>query len=101
MRWLGGSRRPKEFSKVWKNGSGLSYDEGMVSQAIQLKQPDRPTPEPEGDAPMAKFAVILPAAGQSARFKDKEKKPFAQLDGRAVWLRAAELFASRSDVGEC
>ncbi|HLN30375.1 MAG TPA: 2-C-methyl-D-erythritol 4-phosphate cytidylyltransferase [Gemmataceae bacterium] len=47
---------------------------------------------------MTKFAVILPAAGQSSRFRDKEKKPFATLDGRAVWLRAAELFVSRSDV---
>jgi 2-C-methyl-D-erythritol 4-phosphate cytidylyltransferase len=47
---------------------------------------------------MAKFAVILPAAGQSSRFKDKEKKPFATLDGRAVWLRTAELFVTRDDV---
>jgi 2-C-methyl-D-erythritol 4-phosphate cytidylyltransferase len=47
---------------------------------------------------MAKFAVILPAAGQSSRFKDKEKKPFATLDGRAVWLRSAELFVTRDDV---
>jgi 2-C-methyl-D-erythritol 4-phosphate cytidylyltransferase len=50
---------------------------------------------------MAKFAVILPAAGQSSRFRDKEKKPFANLDGRAVWLRAAELFVSRADVVQC
>lgn len=46
----------------------------------------------------AKFAVILPAAGQSSRFKDREKKPFATLDGRAVWLRCAELFVTRADV---
>jgi 2-C-methyl-D-erythritol 4-phosphate cytidylyltransferase len=50
---------------------------------------------------MARFAVILPAAGQSSRFKDKEKKPFAQLDGRAVWLRSAELFITRDDVCQC
>ncbi len=50
---------------------------------------------------MAKFSVILPAAGQSARFRDKEKKPFAQLDGRAVWLRSAELFVTRDDVCQC
>jgi 2-C-methyl-D-erythritol 4-phosphate cytidylyltransferase len=50
---------------------------------------------------MAKFAILLPAAGQSARFKDKEKKPFATLDGRAVWLRTAELFVNRSDVAQC
>jgi len=47
---------------------------------------------------MAKFAVILPAAGKSSRFRDKEKKPFALLDGRAVWLRSAELFITRPDV---
>lgn len=47
---------------------------------------------------MPKFAVILPAAGKSSRFGDKEKKPFATLDGRAVWLRAAELFVNRDDV---
>src|SRR5262249_24303831 len=45
-----------------------------------------------------KFAVILPAAGRSSRFRDKEKKPFAHLDGRAVWLRCAELFITREDV---
>lgn len=50
---------------------------------------------------MAKFAVILPAAGQSSRFRDKEKKPFALLDGRAVWLRSAELFITRPDVCQC
>jgi 2-C-methyl-D-erythritol 4-phosphate cytidylyltransferase len=50
---------------------------------------------------MAKFAVILPAAGQSSRFRDKEKKPFATLDGRAVWLRSAELFVTRADVSQC
>src|SRR5437763_7632435 len=47
---------------------------------------------------MAKFSVILLAAGRSSRFGDKEKKPFANLDGRAVWLRSAELFITRTDV---
>jgi 2-C-methyl-D-erythritol 4-phosphate cytidylyltransferase len=50
---------------------------------------------------MGQFAVILPAAGRSSRFKDKEKKPFATLDGRAVWLRSAELFITRPDVCQC
>lgn len=50
---------------------------------------------------MSQFAVILPAAGSSSRFKDKEKKPFTNLDGRAVWLRAAELFVARQDVIQC
>jgi len=45
-----------------------------------------------------RFAVILPAAGKSSRFRAKEKKVFANLDGRAVWLRSAELFVNRKDV---
>lgn len=48
---------------------------------------------------MAKFAVILAAAGKSSRFgNSKTKKQFADLDGRAVWLRSAELFVNRDDV---
>ena len=48
---------------------------------------------------MATFAVILPAAGKSSRFHDKNyKKPFAPLDNRAVWLYAAEKFLNRPDV---
>src|ERR1043165_8746298 len=47
---------------------------------------------------MSKFAVVLPAAGQSSRFRDKEKKPFVNLDGRPVALRTIELFATRDDV---
>ncbi len=48
---------------------------------------------------MAKFAVILPAAGKSSRFKDKHyKKPFASLAGRAVWLHSAEKFLDRDDT---
>jgi 2-C-methyl-D-erythritol 4-phosphate cytidylyltransferase len=57
---------------------------------------------------MPRFAVILPAAGKSSRFRDKEsrfrdkeKKVFASLDGRAVWLRSAELFVNRDDVAQC
>jgi 2-C-methyl-D-erythritol 4-phosphate cytidylyltransferase len=47
---------------------------------------------------MARVAVILPAAGKSSRFRDKDKKVFATIDGRAVWLRAAEAFVNRNDV---
>jgi 2-C-methyl-D-erythritol 4-phosphate cytidylyltransferase len=50
---------------------------------------------------MARFSVILPAAGRSSRFKDKEKKPFVNLDGRPVWLRTVELFVTRPDVVHC
>ena len=48
---------------------------------------------------MAKFAVILPAAGKSSRFKNPQyKKPFIPLGDRALWLHAAERFINRSDV---
>jgi 2-C-methyl-D-erythritol 4-phosphate cytidylyltransferase len=48
---------------------------------------------------VAKFAVILPAAGRSSRFRDQSyKKPFAPLANKAVWLHSAERFLNRSDV---
>ncbi|MDD3587000.1 MAG: IspD/TarI family cytidylyltransferase [Thermoguttaceae bacterium] len=56
---------------------------------------------------MKSFAVILVAAGQSSRFHAArgglersltDKKPFALLKGRAVWLHAAQKFAHRADV---
>jgi 2-C-methyl-D-erythritol 4-phosphate cytidylyltransferase len=48
-----------------------------------------------------RFAVILPAAGRSTRFGDpKQKKVYADLDGRAVWLRAVEPFVNRDDVAQ-
>jgi 2-C-methyl-D-erythritol 4-phosphate cytidylyltransferase len=50
---------------------------------------------------MTSFAVIFPAAGRSSRFRDKEKKPFVNLDGRAVWLRSVEQFVARSEVVQC
>jgi len=51
-----------------------------------------------GGLGMARFGVVLVAAGRSTRFKDEVKKPFADIDGRAVWLRAADLFVNRDDV---
>ncbi len=48
---------------------------------------------------MAKFAVIMPAAGHSSRYHDKNyKKPFAPLANKAVWLHAAEKLLGRNDV---
>lgn len=48
---------------------------------------------------VATFAVILPAAGKSSRFRDPHyKKPFAPLEGRPVWLHSAEKFLNRGDV---
>lgn len=48
---------------------------------------------------MSKFAVILPAAGKSSRFSEKNrKKPFLDLKGRAVWLRSVDHFINRDEV---
>ncbi len=50
---------------------------------------------------MPRFAVILPAAGKSSRFRDQHyKKPFAPLDGRPVWMHAADRFVNRPDVAQ-
>ncbi len=50
---------------------------------------------------MARFAVILPAAGRSTRFGDpSRKKTYADLDGRGVWLRASDPFSGRDDVAQ-
>jgi 2-C-methyl-D-erythritol 4-phosphate cytidylyltransferase len=46
-----------------------------------------------------RFAVILPAAGKSSRYRDAHyKKPFAPLANRPVWLHSAERFVNRDDV---
>ena len=48
---------------------------------------------------MGQFAVILPAAGQSTRFGDpRQKKIYAELEGRAVWLRALDPFLTHGEV---
>jgi 2-C-methyl-D-erythritol 4-phosphate cytidylyltransferase len=48
---------------------------------------------------MPKFAVILPAAGNSSRFQQQNKKKvFVELKGRPVWVRAVEYFVNRDDV---
>ena len=50
---------------------------------------------------MSEFSVILPAAGGSTRFTGfAEKKTHIDLLGAPVWQRTAEIFSSRSDVGE-
>lgn len=47
---------------------------------------------------MAAFCVIIPAAGKAERFGGGEKKTFAKLDGRPVFIRTLEHFINRSDV---
>ena len=47
---------------------------------------------------MGNIAVIIPAAGKSERFGGSEKKTFAKIDGRPMFLRTLELFLRREDV---
>lgn len=47
---------------------------------------------------MPKYCVIIPAAGKGERFGGAEKKTFAKLDGRPVFLRTIENFIKRGDV---
>ncbi len=48
---------------------------------------------------MAKYCVIIAAAGKSERF-GKESKTMVKLDGRPVFLRSIELFTRRDEVIE-
>ena len=48
---------------------------------------------------MHEFAVILPAAGNSSRFRGfEQKKPFVDLAGEPVWRRTVRAFGKRQDV---
>lgn len=47
---------------------------------------------------MAKFCVILAAAGKSERFGGQEKKTFVKIDGRPVFLRSIEAFLNRDEI---
>jgi 2-C-methyl-D-erythritol 4-phosphate cytidylyltransferase len=47
---------------------------------------------------MAKVAVIVVAAGKGTRFGGPERKIFAKIDGRAMFLRSVEHFINRDDV---
>ena len=47
---------------------------------------------------MKNVAVIICAAGASARFGGNKKKPFVEVGGRAAFLRSIEFFADRDDV---
>ncbi len=47
---------------------------------------------------MKNVAVIICAAGASARFGGSKKKPFVDVAGRAAFLRSIEFFADRDDV---
>ncbi|QDT65079.1 2-C-methyl-D-erythritol 4-phosphate cytidylyltransferase [Calycomorphotria hydatis] len=50
---------------------------------------------------LSQVAVILAAAGKSTRFSaGRRKKPFVDLKGRPMWVRCADLFANRDDVGQ-
>ncbi len=47
---------------------------------------------------MTKVAAIIVAAGKGERFGGSEKKTFAKIDGRPMFLRTIEHFINRDDV---
>ena len=47
---------------------------------------------------MPKFSVIIAAAGKAERYGGAEKKTFAKLGGRPVFIRSLEHFITRDDV---
>ena len=47
---------------------------------------------------MKKIAVIICAAGASARFGGNKKKPFVEVGGRTAFQRSIEFFVNRDDV---
>ncbi len=47
---------------------------------------------------MPRVAVIVVAAGKGERFGGNEKKVFARIEGRPMFLRSVELFIHRPDV---
>ncbi len=47
---------------------------------------------------MAKFSVIIAAAGKGERYGGKGNKVFAKLKDRPLFIRAIELFVNRDDV---
>jgi 2-C-methyl-D-erythritol 4-phosphate cytidylyltransferase len=48
---------------------------------------------------MPEFAVILPAAGSSRRFRGfTQKKPFVSLADEPIWSRTVRAFTDRTDV---
>ena len=47
---------------------------------------------------MKNIAVIICAAGASARFGGDRKKPFVEVAGRAAFIRSIEFFTDRDDV---
>jgi len=47
---------------------------------------------------MAKFSVIVPAAGQSSRFGGKSSKIFQRIKDQPVFIRTLEAFTLRDDV---
>lgn len=49
---------------------------------------------------MAKYAVIIVAAGKGERFGGKENKIFTKIDGQPMFLKTIQHFINREDVAE-
>ena len=78
---------------------GVADQVGSVAEEKGVRTRPQECPLSWKGVAVAKFAVILPAAGRSSRFRDQSyKKPFAPLANKAVWLHSAERFLGRNDV---
>jgi len=49
---------------------------------------------------MAKFCVIVAAAGKGERFGGREKKTFAKIDGRPMFIQTLQRFVKRDNLSE-
>jgi len=47
---------------------------------------------------MARFCVIVAAAGKGERFGGQEKKTFAKIDGRPMFIQTLQRFVKRDDL---
>jgi 2-C-methyl-D-erythritol 4-phosphate cytidylyltransferase len=47
---------------------------------------------------MAKYSAIIAAAGKSERFGGREKKTFAKLDGKPLFIQTLQRFVNREDI---
>ena len=94
-------RDPDEVRGVGRAGQPVTCTRESLDAAPAPAQnaPSASEFAPQDPPDVPTFAVILPAAGKSSRFRDQHyKKPFVPLEDRPVWLHAAEKFANRSDV---
>ena len=95
----GSGKRTRQDRWASRPSSVLFVDSLTLAPARHTIGAGKPTAGTRGAVAMGQFAVILPAAGRSTRFGDpKQKKIYAELEGRAVWLRALDPFLTHGEV---